>query len=311
MIAASKALLTPVVLVAFALTIACGTSSEAQPVGRNEATAVQWPDSWPVPPLPTMALEQPRGLLWGSPSSYCWRFQETSDPVCEQYPPGSGVNSYPEVVPDRQVPIRIESEATPDKMFGQVYTRHGNILVDFLRLGTVHPVLDLDLAPGDYHVRLEGQWQYNDTSNYIERQYNTVGYLFGLSVPGAVALISECGSTAVGGDVRIVLISLDDQLRTAMDRVNLGGCRFNKPIARISLTLNSVAAGTYTETFYVDPPSLTVSFPLPDDLASERVGEPLPPGEYSRRMVALTADGEEREITFGDDFLNTVTIAGH
>ena len=172
-------------------------------------------------------------------------------------------------------------------------------------------MLDLDLAAGDYHVRLEGQWQYNDTSNYIERQYNTVGYLFGLSVPGAVALISECGSTAVGGDVRIVLISLDDQLRTAMDRVNLGGCRFNKPIARISLTLNSVAAGTYTETFYVDPPSLTVSFPLPDDLASERVGEPLPPGEYSRRMVALTADGEEREITFGDDFLNTVTIAGH
>ena len=243
------------------------------------------------------------------PSSYCWRFEEASDTVCEEHLPGSGVNSYHEVVPDQQIPVRIDSETRPDKMFAQVYTRHGDILVDFLQLGTMYPVLDLELDPGDYHIRLEGQWQQNDTSKYIERLYNTVGYTFGMSVPGAVELIAECGSTDVGGDLRIVLSSLDDRLRTAFDSVNLGGCRFNKPIARISLTLDSDAAGPYTETFHVDPASLTVSFPLPDDLASERAGEPPPPGEYSRRMVAVTAGGEELEVTFSGDFLNTVTIA--
>ena len=33
-------------------------------------------------------------------------------------------------------------------MFVQVYTRHGNIMVDFLQLGTSYPVLDLELDPG-------------------------------------------------------------------------------------------------------------------------------------------------------------------
>ena len=207
--------------------------------------------------------------------------------------------------------LRVDSEAKPDKIFAQVYTLHGNIMVDFLQLGTRHPVLDLELDPGDYHVRLEGQWQYNDTSNYIERRYNTVGYVFGLRVPGAVELIAECSATEVGGDVRIVLNSLGDQLRTAVDRVNHAGCRFNKPIAHISLKLDSDVSVTYTETFHVDPPSLAVSFPLSNGLASETTGGPLSPGEYSRRMVAITANGEEWEITSYNDFLKTVTISGY
>ena len=308
---ASKALLATVVLTALAVAFACSTDESAQAVDRNDATAVWLPDSWPAPPLPLMALDHPSGLVWGSPSSYCWQFEETSDPVCEDYLPMLEVNTYVEVVPNRQISVRVDSEAKPDKIFAQVYTRHGNIMVDFLQLGTRHPVLDLELDPGDYHVRLEGQWQYNDTSNYIERRYNTVGYVFGLRVPGAVELIAECSATEVGGDVRIVLNSLGDQLRTAVDRVNHAGCRFNKPIAHISLKLDSDVSVTYTETFHVDPPSLAVSFPLSNGLASETTGGPLSPGEYSRRMVAITANGKEWEITSYNDFLKTVTISGY
>ena len=124
-------------------------------------------------------------------------------------------------------------------MFAQVYTKDGNIMVDFLQLGTRYPVLDLDLDPGDYHIRVEGQWQHNETAEYVERRYNTAGYVFGLSVPGTVELISECSSTLIGGDLSIVLSSLDDRLRTAIDSANGAGCKFNKPIARVLLVLDS------------------------------------------------------------------------
>ena len=303
---ASLATLALTVLVA-----ACSTNGGAQPEERGDATPVTkqvWPDSWPVPPLPVMALEHPDGLVWGSPSSYCWRFGEATEPVCEQYSPGSGVNAYPGIVPGKQIHVRIDSETRPDKMFAQVYTRDGNIMVDFLQLGTRYPVLDLDLDPDDYHIRVEGQWQSNETAKYVERRYNTVGYVFGLSVPGTVDLISECSSTLIGGDLSIVLSSLDDRLRTAIDSANGAGCRFNKPIARVLLVLASDDSITYTETFHIDPPSLTVGFPLPEDTASESSGGPLPPGDYSRRVSAFTADGEEWKAP-ADFFRETVTIA--
>ena len=294
-----------------ALTAACASDGGAQPEERGHATPVTrqvYPDSWPVPPLPVMALEHPSGLVWGSPSSYCWRFGEADEPVCEQYSPGSGVNAYPGIVRGKQIHVRIDSETRPDKMFAQVYTRDGNIMVDFLQLGTRYPVLDLDLDPGDYHVRVEGQWQHNETTEYVERRYNTAGYVFGLSVPGTVELVSECSSTLIGGDLSIVLSTLDDRLRTAIDSANGAGCKFNKPTARVLLVLDSDDSITYTETFHIDPPSLTVGFPLPEDTVSESSGGPLPPGDYSRRVSTFTADGEEWQAP-GDFFLETVTIA--
>lgn len=54
---ASKALLATVVLTALAVAFACSTDESAQPVDRNDATAVWLPDSWPAPPLPLMALD--------------------------------------------------------------------------------------------------------------------------------------------------------------------------------------------------------------------------------------------------------------
>ena len=303
---ASLATLALTVLVA-----ACSTNGGAQPEERGDATPVTkqvWPDSWPVPPLPVIALEHSSGLVWGSPSSYCWRFGKADEPVCEQYLPGSGVNTYPGIVPGKQIHIRVDSETRPDKMFAQVYTKDGNIMVDFLQLGTRYPVLDLDLDPGDYYIHLIGQWQYNETTEYVERRYNQVTYEFGLSVAGTVELISECGGTLVGVGPVLLLDSIDDRLRTAVDSANGAGCRFNKPIARVLLVLDSNDAGPYSETFHIDPPSLTIGFPLPEDTASESSGGPLPPGDYSRRVSAFTADGEKWQAP-ADFFLETVTIA--
>ena len=105
-----------------------------------------------------------------------------------------------------------------------------------------------------------------------------------------------------------MLSSLDDRLRTAADSANSAGCRFNKPIASISLTLDSDDSSPYTETFTVEPPSLTVGFPLPEDLVSEKTGGPLPPGKYSRRIVAVAEDGDEWDLTAYDLLQATVTI---
>ena len=235
-------------LVVTVLAIACGPNGGAQPVGRDDAmpaTTRVWPDSWPVPPLPVMWLVHPSESIWGSPHSYCWHLDQDSDRVCQEYDIWSGVNAYPEAVPGKQIRVRIESETLPDNVFAQVFTRHGNLMVDFLRLGPSYPVLDLDLAPGDYHIRVIGQWQYNDATAYLDRRYNGVAYEFGLHVPGAVELIGGCDTTEIGGDLSIVLNSLDDRLRTASDSANRAGCRFNKPIARVSLTLDNGRPDVY------------------------------------------------------------------
>ena len=301
-----------ITLVLPVLATACILDGEVPPEGAGDASPPvepAWPESWPVPPLPVMALEHSRGLVWGSPSTYCWHFEAESDRVCHEYTFWTGLDAYPEAVPDKQIAVRIDSETRPDKMFAQVYTRHGNIMVDFVQLGTTYPVLDLELDPGDYHIRLIGQWQYNETTSYTERRYDEVSYEFGLSVPGEVNLLAECVSTLIGGDLSIVVSSLDDRLRTAIDSANSGGCRFNKPIVRVSLTLDGAISPPYTETFHLEPPSLTVGFPLPEDAVSEKTGAPLPPGKYSRRIVAVAEDGDEWDFTTYDFFQDTVTLA--
>lgn len=273
------------------------------------ATTRVWPANWPVPPLPVMWLVHPGGSVWGSPHRYCWRLGAESSRVCEEYNIWSGVSAYPEAVPGKRIPVTIESETRPDRVFANVYTRHGNLMVESLELGPNHPALDLDLDPGDYHIRVIGQWPYADASAPLGRRYNEVSYEFGLHIPGAVALVGGCDMTDIGGDLRIVLRSLDDRLRTAADSANRTGCRFNKPIARVSLSLEN-GAQTYAEVFHFAPPSHEFGLPLPADLASETSGGPLPPGEYSRRMVAVTEDGDEFDLTSRDGILETITLAG-
>ena len=259
---------------------------------------VKWPDSWPVPPLPVMWLEHQSGPTRGSPQRYCWQFEDGSDPVCEEYTIWSGVREYPETVLGAHIPITIDADTRPTKMFAQVFTRPGTIMVGGLRrLSTTSPGLDLaGLGPGVYNIRLIGHWQ-----------DNRVAYEFGLSIPGAVKLKSQCSQTLIGADPILALESLDDRLRTAPDNSNSGGCSFNKPIAHVSLTLQNGDFGPYTETFRIDPPSVSVPFPLRDGLASEKTGEPLPPGEYSRQMVAIAEDGDELQIRWGSP--DVVTLA--
>ena len=331
---ALKAFLAALVVAATA--ISCGPEGGARPAGRADAgsspTAPSksapevgaqpaegdvnipaatrvWPDNWPVPPLPVMWLAHPSGSVWGSPHRYCWHLGADSSRVCEEYNIWSGVSTYPEAVPGKRIPVTIESETRPDRVFANVFTRHGNLMVESLELGPNYPALDLDLDPGDYHIRVIGQWPYSDPSAPLGRRYNEVSYEFGLHVPGAVALIGGCDMTQIGGDLRIVLRSLDERLRTAADGANRAGCRFNKPIARVSLTLDN-GAQSYTEVFRIDPPSVEFGLPLPEDLVSETSGGPLPPGDYSRRMVAVTEDGDEFDLTSLDGLLNTITLAG-
>ncbi len=303
--------LVPALVVAVTV-FACGPERGAQPAGRNDAAPAAtrvWPASWPVPPLPVMWLEHPGGSIWGSPSRYCWHVEDAADRVCEEYVIWSGVDAFPETKAGRPIPVRIESETTPEKVFAQVYTRHGDLRVDFVQLGPTYPVLDLDLDPGDYHLRVIGQWPYIDPSAPLGRRYNEVAYEFGLHVPGAVKLIGGCDTTDIGGDLRIVLGSLDDRMRTAKDSANRAGCRFSKPIARLLLTLDN-GAQTYTETFRFDPPTLRFDLPLHEDFGSETSGGPLPPGVYARRIVAISEDGDEVDVTTAAEFLQTISLAG-
>ena len=328
MIKMLQATLTAIALLAFA--ISCDAGDDSQYAGPDDTTpatrqveadgatpatkpaeadsvtptpkvvwVVKWPDSWPVPPLPVMWLEHQSGPTRGSPQSYYWQFEGAPDRVFHEYVLWSGVSEYPEVAPGSHIPIRIDADTRPTKMFAKLFTRTGNIMADGLRrLSTTSPELDLaDVGPGVYNVRLTVHWH-----------DNRVAYEFGLSIPGAANLKSQCDKTTIGGYVNVVLESLDDRLRTAMDSLNGGGCRFSKPIARVTMKLQNNYFGPYTETFRIDPPSVSVSFPLRDDLASEKTGEPLPPGQYSRRIVVVAEDGEELDISWA--FQNVVTLAG-
>ena len=295
-----------------AATSASAPEVEARSAGGDDAapaTTRVWPDSWPVPPLPVMWLVHPSESVWGSPQRYCWHLGADSSRVCEEYNIWSGVSAYPEAVPGKRILVRIESDSPPENVFAQVFTRRGDLMVEFLRLGPNYPALDLDLDPGDYHIRVIGQWPYSDPGAPLGRRYNEVAYEFGLHVPGAVELIGGCDMTQIGGDVSITLRSLDDRLRTAVDSANRAGCRFNKPIARVLLTLDN-SAQTYTEVFQFAPPSHEFGLPLPEDQVSETSGGPLPPGEYSRRIVAATEDGDEFDLTSLAGVLDTITLAG-
>ena len=147
------------VLVVAGLAIGYGPERGAQPAGRDDgrpASIRVWPASWPVPPVPVMWLEHPSGSIWGSPHRYCWHVIDASVRVCEEYGIWSGVDAYPENVPGKHICIGIESETRPDRLFAQVYTRHGDLMVDSLQLGPNDPMFDLALDPEDYHIRVIG-----------------------------------------------------------------------------------------------------------------------------------------------------------
>ena len=66
------------------------------------------------------------------------------------------------------------------------------------------------------------------------------------------------------------------------------------------LVLEGGAGRMHAETFRIDPPSVSVTLPVPADAPSTRQGDPLPPGEYSRGIAVVAEDGSEQAVDLGD-----------
>ena len=132
----------------------------------------------------------------------------------------------------------------------------------------------------------EGKWQDVDTHTEVSSN-ETLTILVEADAPPT--RMSVYSLTEPGLD------SLDDRDRTAPDPFNGAGCSFNREIPHVVLTLESEDR-RYIETFRLDPPSLRVSLPIPEDTVSESTDGPLPPGPYSHRIVAVTVDGVEKQL---------------
>ena len=204
--------------------------------------------------------------------------------------------SYAEVESGDSIEIEITPDSRPTKLLATIFTQPGEVMVsDLLHLSPAERELVVDMPPGRYNVRLHAQWF--EGGSEIQHKVN---YVFGLRVPGEPELKRQCSSTAIGGIMGIVLESLDDPLRTAVEPINSRGCTFNKPIAKVRLVLEGSTGRRYTETFHIDPPSVTIPLPVPEDVSSTREGGPLPAGEYSRRIAVVAEDGTENDLDLDD-----------
>ena len=222
----------------------------------------------------------------------CWTPDSSSGLQCVESSPLGEQQSYTEVENGDSIEIEITPDSLPTKLMATIFTHPGELSVSgLLHLSTVERELVVDMPPGSYSVRLHAQWFEGGS-----RVHHKVNYVFGLSVPGDPELRGGCSSTAIGGIMGIVLESLEDPFRTAVDPINSIGCRFNIPIEKVRLVLEGGTGQRYTETFRIDPPSLTIPLPVPDDASSTREGGPLPPGEYSRRIAVVAEDGTEQAI---------------
>ena len=97
---------------------------------------------------------------------------------------------------------------------------------------------------------------------------------------------------------------------TEFDGINKATCTFTKSISKVSVTLRNGGGSVHGETFFIDPPSDELSFPLPDGLLSEMTLEQLRPGEYEREMMVTSVDGDTLLISDQPGVLRTVTILG-
>ena len=226
----------------------------------------------------------------------CWTPDSSSDFQCVETSPLGQQQTYTEVESGDSIEIEITPDSRPTKLMATIFTHPGEVMAsDLLHLSVVERELVVDLPPGGYNIRLHAQWfEGGSRPNY------KVNYVFGIIIPGEPELKGGCMSTAIGGIMGIVLESLDDPLRTAVDPVNSRGCRYNIPIAKVRLVLEDSEGRRFTETFYVDPPSLTIPLPVPEDVSSVSEGGPLPPGEYSRRIVIVAEDGTEQAMDLDD-----------
>ena len=226
----------------------------------------------------------------------CWTPDSSSGLQCVGTSPRGEQPSYAEVESGDSIEIEITPDSRPTKLLATIFTQPGEVMVsDLLHLSPAERELVVDMPPGRYNVRLHAQWF--EGGSEVQHKVN---YVFGLRVPGEPELKRQCSSTAIGGIMGIVLESLDDPLRTAVEPINSRGCTFNKPIAKVRLVLEGSTGRRYTETFHIDPPSVTIPLPVPEDVSSTREGGPLPAGEYSRRIAVVAEDGTENDLDLDD-----------
>lgn len=300
----SKILLTLVTFLVSLSLIACGDlgerpDQEPKPEAQMRAdlpTPTPEPIATAAPvvseaTLPILSLTHAGRTLKARRYEGCWTPPAASEFQCVESSLSGELEDYHEVESGDRIAIAIMPDERPTKLMATIFTNPGEILVgDLMHLSRVESELVVDLPPGRYNVRLHAQW-FEDGSEINHK----VNYVVGIEIPGEVALERQCISTAQGGILGILLESLDDPARTAVDAVNFGRCSFNKEISQVVLTLENDSF-RYVETFQLDPPSLQVGLPIPEDTVSQSTGGPLPPGLYERQIVALTADGAEIEI---------------
>ena len=281
------------VILSLALVVACGQRQiRTHEVVPSPVAAVSTFAKVPVrseADLPTLTLNHKGDTFEGYRYEGCWQGADGSGIQCVEGTPIGVVDTYIEVAPGDTITVQIDPDSRPTRLLASFYTEPGELSVDSLiRISPGGRELAIDQTPGRYNVRVHAQWFEGGA-----RPDHKVSYVFGLSIPGEAELTWGCESTAMGGIMGIVLESLEDPDRTAFESVNHSGCRFNKLIAQVRLVLEGEGGHQYIETFQFEPPSLTVPFPIPEDIPSVRSGGPLPHGEYSRRIVAVTVDGEE------------------
>ena len=240
--------------------------------------------------LRVLSLEYRGDVIEGYRGESCWTPRGQQERKCLAAGRWKDVDTYTDVASGETLTVRIAPDTTPTQLSVYVVTEPGEVAGDFTILPRGSSSFGLQEGPGSYKVRVTAQWAEDEVE---------VNYGFGLRIQGVPELKSECASTVVGGILGIVLDSLEDPDRTAFEAVNHSGCRFNKEIAEVRLILNADGAEPYTETFQLKPPSLIVGFPIPEDVSSIKSGGPLPHGQYLRRIVAISVDGEEREFVSG------------
>ena len=308
-IATSRILSTVFLILVFLVLAACGDPEnqiDQEPKAEDQVhTALPTPT--PGPPatavpvvsettLPSLTVSHEGRTIQARRFEGCWTPDSSSEIQCVETSPLGEQQSYAEVERGDSIEIEITPDSRPTKLLATIYTQPGEVSVSgLLHLSPVQRELVVDVPPGTYNVRLHAQWFEGGA-----RPRHKVNYVFGLTILGEPELKRECESTAIGGIMGIVLESLNDPLRTAVDPVNSRGCRFNKPVAKVRLVLEGSSGQRYTETFHIDPPSLTIPLPVPKDVSSTSEGGPLPSGEYSRRITVVTEDGAENDLHLDD-----------
>ena len=246
--------------------------------------------------LPSLRVVHEGGTILARRYEGCWTPGPSPGFQCVGTSPHGEQQSYTEVESGDRIEIEITPDSRPTKLMATILTQPGEVMASgLLHLSTVERELVVDIPPGRYNVRLHAQWFEGGS-----RPRHKVNYVFGLRVPGEPELKGGCTSTAMGGIMGIVLEPLGDPLRTAVDPVNSRGCRYNIPIAKVHLVLEGSGGRRYMETFHIDPPSLTIPLPVREDVSSVVEGNPLPPGEYSRRISVVAENGTEQTIDLDD-----------